>query len=116
MTVYKFVQWEDELGNVLATVPSIILNVIGDATLVARYEEVTAKAGFCFIATAAYGTSLAPQLSVLRKFRDRCLPNSIVNLYYRLSPPVADFIRKHAKTRSAVRAVIDLLVKALKQW
>jgi len=89
--------------------------VESDLNVVAVYsEQVTPPTG-CFIATAAYGSPLAPQLSVLRRFRDRCLPNSIVNLYYRLSPPVADFIRKHTKTRSAVRAVINLLVKVLKQ-
>jgi len=66
----------------------------------------------CFIATAAYGTPTAEQIDVLREFRDAVLlkntPGSLfVALYYRLSPPVADFIAENEVTRTLVR---DLLV------
>ena len=89
--------------------------VESDLNIVAVYsEQVTPPTG-CFIATAAYGSPLAPQLDTLRQFRDYCLPEKLTNLYYRLSPPIAKFVWKHTKVRSAVRAVIDLLVKALKQ-
>jgi hypothetical protein len=51
----------------------------------------------CFIATAAYGTSTAEELDVLRSFRDEVLLESalgshLVEWYYQTSPPVADFI------------------------
>lgn len=109
---YKFSRWE--LDAVKKTVNPISVLMDKDHTLLAVFAEIPPPTK-CFIATAAYGSPLAPQLSVLRRFRDRCLPNSIVGLYYCLSPPIAAFIRKHGKTRSAVRVVIDLLVKALKQ-
>ncbi|RPH51738.1 MAG: choice-of-anchor D domain-containing protein [Desulfobacteraceae bacterium] len=64
--------------------------------------------GGCFIATAAYGSSLDPHIKVLRKFRDRyLLTNSLgrvfVSGYYRYSPPVAAFIEKHETVKTAAR-------------
>jgi hypothetical protein len=52
----------------------------------------------CFIATAAYGSALHEDINVLRDFRDGYLmPNpagrAFVNIYYSLSPPLADLIR-----------------------
>ena len=75
----------------------------------------------CFIATAAYGTETAPQLDILRDFRDHVLLGNtagscLVGAYYRLSPPVANFIGKNDFVRAIVReALIDPLVNLL-QW
>ncbi len=67
--------------------------------------------GGCFIATAAYGTALEPQVLLLKKFRDLYLltnrPGScFVQLYYTYSPPIADFIRQHAIIRFVVRILL----------
>ncbi len=66
----------------------------------------------CFIATAAYGTSSAPEIDTLRAFRDEVLLEStlgsqLVDWYYQTSPPVADFISDHEGLRTLVR---DFLV------
>jgi len=67
--------------------------------------------GGCFIATAAYGTSTAEQIDVLREFRDSVLLESIlgsqfVSLYYQVSPPVADFIAGNGPLRILVRELL----------
>ncbi len=67
--------------------------------------------GGCFIATAAFGTSLEPQVVLLKKFRDHHLltnrlGKAFVELYYTWSPPVADFIRDHSLMRFLVRAAL----------
>jgi hypothetical protein len=65
----------------------------------------------CFIATAAYGSPTAEQIDVLREFRDVVLLKStlgsrFVALYYRLSPPVADFIAGNDVMRTLVRELL----------
>jgi len=73
----------------------------------------------CFIATAAYGTDTAKEIDILREFRDEVLlPNSLgakfVSLYYKTSPPIADFISQHEVLRTAVRVgFVDPIVKIL---
>lgn len=67
----------------------------------------------CFIATVAYGSPLEPQLNVFRIFRARCLPAPLVDLYYRLSPPLAKFIKGRRALRRYVRGWLDLLAKIL---
>jgi len=75
--------------------------------------------GGCFIATAAYGTSTAKQIDVLREFRDMVLlKNTIgsqfVALYYQFSPPVADFIAGNELLRTLVRElVVDPIVRVI---
>jgi hypothetical protein len=77
--------------------------------------------GHCFIATAAYGTDTAPELTILRDFRDQVLLENtlgsrFVDAYYKFSPPVAKFIAKNDFLRAVVRKVfVDPLVHLL-QW
>jgi len=84
-----------------------------------QLESEEPPAGGCFIATAAYGTPTANQLDVLRAFRDDVLLKStvgslLVNLYYKVSPPIADFISEHNVVRTLVRELlVDPIVQVL---
>ncbi|MBI5576282.1 MAG: hypothetical protein HY896_07955, partial [Deltaproteobacteria bacterium] len=65
----------------------------------------------CFIATAAYGSPMAPEVQVFRRFRDaRLLTNpagrAVVSAYYRVSPPLAAFMAERPLLRAAARAVL----------
>jgi len=68
------------------------------------------KKGGCFIATACYGSYDAPDVMVLRQFRDDVMLQSrigkgLVSLYYTVSPPVADFIAARAGLKKLVREI-----------
>ena len=73
----------------------------------------------CFIATAAWGSWLAPEVVTLREFRDRYLltntaGQAFVDWYYSVSPPAAAFIAEHEALRTAARWGLTPIVGALK--
>ena len=62
----------------------------------------------CFIATAACGDEMAPEVRILRAYRDgrletRPTGRAFTALYYRLSPPAARFIERRPGLRDRVR-------------
>ena len=65
----------------------------------------------CFIATASYGTPMAQEIQILREFRDgylltNPLGQAFVDFYYRVSPPIAEFITAHPDLKPLVRTAL----------
>jgi hypothetical protein len=88
-----------------------------------RFDEIGfyPVTGYCFIATAVYGTETASQLNILRDFRDQVLLKNplgsrFVAAYYRVSPPIAAFIAKNDFLRAIVRETLVDPVVYLLQW
>lgn len=72
----------------------------------------------CFIATAACGTGLAPQVAVLREFRDTCLrerwPGRLfISVYQSVSPPIARLIARSPALRCMALTLIVTPAAAL---
>lgn len=71
----------------------------------------------CFVATAAYQNPDAPQIKILRGFRDTVLFSSksgrhLIQLYYRYGPALADKVIQHPSIIPVVRKSLNVFV----QW
>ena len=89
---------------------------------VIRDQEPEATGGGCLIATAAYGTELAPQVQFLREIRDNTVMSTASGtafmtgfnqLYYSFSPTIADMERENPMFQEVVRAFITPMVSTL---
>ncbi|HOQ89201.1 MAG TPA: hypothetical protein PLO53_06250 [Candidatus Hydrogenedentes bacterium] len=65
----------------------------------------------CFIASAAWGTPMAREVNVLRSWRDKYLLTSVagaafVDVYYRLSPALAEHINHSPLLAALVRLLL----------
>jgi M6 family metalloprotease-like protein len=73
--------------------------------------------GGCFIATAAYGSVMEPEVQLLRDYRDRYLKTRawgrlLLRLYYKISPAPAAFIADRPALKGFVRAALHPIVEA----
>ncbi len=85
-------------------------------------EPVQESGGACLIATAAYGTELAPQVQALREVRDGTLLSTdsgtsfmvgFNSIYYSFSPAIADLERQNPVLREVVRIAITPMISTL---
>ena len=62
----------------------------------------------CFISTAAFGSEMSSEVETFRKFRNEFMARNtvgrfLVKSYYKLSPPVANLIKKNEAARATAR-------------
>ncbi len=74
----------------------------------------------CFVATAAYGTPMADEIGVLRRFRDRHLRSNaigeaLVETYYGVGPSIAGWVGESETRRDAVRTLLAPIVWLLSE-
>ena len=74
----------------------------------------------CYIATAVYGSYEAPEVIILRQFRDNTLKKTylgrwFIKTYYYLSPPVAEKLKNAKFINKFIRSLLNKLVKHLRK-
>jgi hypothetical protein len=75
----------------------------------------------CFIATAAYGSVMANDVELLRRFRDLALRNTVlgelaVETYYTFGPAAAGAIGESDLLRWTAREVLAPIVASVRRW
>ena len=82
----------------------------------------TGTGGGCLIATAAFGSELAPQVQFLREIRDNTVlqtesgtsfMTSFNQFYYSFSPAIADYERENPVFKEAVKLTLTPLLTSL---
>lgn len=92
--------------------PVLLLHQKDETTIDAfppKFSSEPAANKACFIATAACGSAMAPEVELLRGFRDevlarRAMGRAFVSFYDRWSPPLAGWIAGRNLARKVVRA------------
>jgi len=82
-------------------------------------ERTTGSVDACFVATAAYGSVMANDVALLRKFRDTALRNSVigelvVESYYTFGPAVAGVVGESELLRATARASLAPVIDWVK--
>jgi hypothetical protein len=75
----------------------------------------------CFVATAAYGSVLANDVEMLRRFRDTLLKHSFlgelaVETYYTFGPPVAGVVGESDLLRATAREILTPIVRRVRAF
>jgi len=109
--------FDSQLPRYLETIDSF--EILSKNTLI---NEPIDEGGGCLIATATFGSELAPQVQQLRELRDNKLlntesgtsfMNSFNDFYYSFSPYIADYERENPIFREVVKIVITPMISSL---
>ena len=120
-SVYTFLFAGDANGYD-ADLPLFEEAVSSFSVLVEPPEPEPTAGGGCLIATAAYGSELAPQVQQLRELRDNSLARTDAGqgfmewfnaAYYSFSPAVADYERENPAFRDMVRLFVTPMISIL---
>ncbi|HEY5950742.1 MAG TPA: CFI-box-CTERM domain-containing protein [Kofleriaceae bacterium] len=90
----------------------------GDVTIVqfSTLDRPVAEVPWCFIATAAYGSTMANDVVLLRRFRDSVLQSTVigelaVETYYTFGPAAAGVISESDLLRASARTVLTPIIR-----
>jgi hypothetical protein len=79
-------------------------------------DHTSGEVPWCFVATAAYGSTMANDVDMLRHFRDALLHRTVlgelaVEAYYTFSPAVSGVVSESDVLRATARGILDPLVR-----
>ncbi|MDP3780447.1 MAG: CFI-box-CTERM domain-containing protein [Nitrosopumilaceae archaeon] len=115
-----------EAGNSISVSDNKVEETSLNTASIDKWWEVSAEqpksSGGCLIATATYGSELAPQVQFLREIRDNTVLSTVSGtsfmtafnaFYYSFSPTVADLERQNPIFKETVKIVITPLLTSL---
>jgi len=132
-TKFEYTAFYDEKTGILfesKMVATIFHPLLGGSLVTYQFNaidvgmpiEKSSKGGGCLIATATYGSELAPQVQQLRELRDNSLlqtesgtsfMNTFNDVYYSFSPIIADYERENPVFKEMVKIAITPMITSL---
>ena len=106
----------------LAIFDRLALDNSSTTTKIPQQQTQQSKGGGCLIATATYGSEMAPQVQFLRELRDNTVLQTesgtsfmtgFNQFYYSFSPAVADYERENPAFKEAVKITLTPLLTSL---
>ena len=104
------------------TPEAVSFDIVVGKSLDQPTNQTEEEGGGCLIATAAYGSEMAPQVQMLREIRDNQLMNTesgtafmstFNNVYYSFSPIIADMERENPMFKEVVKAGLTPMLSTL---
>ena len=100
-----------------------IAPIVEDVTIIdTPQNDTTQNGGGCLIATAAFGSEMAPQVQLLRELRDNTVLQTesgtsfmtgFNQFYYSFSPYIADYERENTAFKDTVKIALTPLLTSL---
>ena len=118
------IMYDGEMQPINFASEPIFKRIIADARAVEELQELPPArvGGGCLIATAAFGSELAPQVQQLREIRDDVVLQTesgstfmmgFNQFYYSFSPMIADYERENPIFKEALKLIITPLLTSL---
>ena len=104
------------------TPEAVSFDIVVGKSLDQPTNQTEEEGGGCLIATATYGSEMAPQVQLLREIRDNQLMNTesgtafmstFNNVYYSFSPVIADMERENPMFKEVVKAGLTPMLSSL---
>ena len=114
-----------QLVQNVETITIVLRSNIAGSVLITNLDTnniSTSEGGGCLIATAAYGSEMAPQVQFLREIRDNTVLQTQAGVsfmtafnqfYYSFSPTIADYERENPVFKEAVKVGLTPLLTSL---
>ena len=107
----------------IPVISTTTFEVVGKCESVTQADQAAEeKKGGCLIATAAFGSEMAPQVQFLREIRDNTVLQTesgsafmtgFNQFYYSFSPAIADYERENPTFKEAVKITLTPLLSSL---
>lgn len=125
---YKILQNQEKLSNLqpikeesdksIRTIREALSEISSQDICPLTLEE---TGGGCFVATAAYSSSIHPDLDTFRRFRDRTLLTNplgrlLVSVYYQIGPQLAQFVNRNLHIKKLVRFLLEKLASFIRRF
>ena len=115
-------EFDKNKDKIFESIESFRHPAVANAQTIPQVDSTSAEGGGCLIATAAFGSEMAPQVQFLRELRDNTVMSTesgtafmtgFNQFYYSFSPYVADYERENSVFKEVVKVTLTPLLTSL---